>query len=91
MKLRRKAGDIDGIEPERQDFARQGAAGDDEDFARGLPAAGRLRLGVNVIELRASCHCREVGLEAVEYAPVDRVVARRATAASCSASNHDRM
>ncbi len=50
MKLRRQAGDIDGVDPERQHFARQGAAGDHEDFARALSAAGKLRLGVNVID-----------------------------------------
>ena len=34
MQLRRQAGDIDGVEPEREHFARQAAAGDDQDPTR---------------------------------------------------------
>ena len=49
MQLRRKAGDIDVIKAQRQHLARQGAASDNQDFARALPAAGRLRLVVNVV------------------------------------------
>ncbi len=53
VKLRRQAGDVDVLEPERQHLARQGAAGDDEDLARALGPPGKLRLGVNVV---AECH-----------------------------------
>ena len=40
MQLRRQAGDVDVIELERQNLAGQGAASDDQDFPRALPAAG---------------------------------------------------
>ena len=40
VQLRRQAGDVDMLEPERQNLARQGAAGDDEDFARAVLAPG---------------------------------------------------
>ena len=53
VKLRRQAGDIDVIEPERQHFARERAAGDDEDLARALVRRGKMRLGANVV---AECH-----------------------------------
>ena len=49
VQLRRQAGDIDVVEPESQHLARQGAASDDQDFARAFPAAGIFRLGVNVV------------------------------------------
>ena len=39
VQLRRQAGDVDGVELEREHFARQRAAGDDQDAAR--PAGGR--------------------------------------------------
>ena len=45
VQLRRQAGDIDGVELERQHFARQRAAGDDEDAARALAAARIARFG----------------------------------------------
>ena len=50
MKLRRQAGDIDGVELEGEHFARQSAASNDQNFARAFRAAGKLRLGVNVID-----------------------------------------
>ena len=40
VQLRRQAGDIDMVEPERQHFARQGAASDDQDATRS--AGGRV-------------------------------------------------
>jgi hypothetical protein len=48
VQLRRQAGDIDVIEPERKHLARQRAAGDDEDPARAVPAARVARLGEDV-------------------------------------------
>ena len=44
VQLRRQASDVDMVEPEREHLARQGAAGDDEDFSRAVLAAGRLAL-----------------------------------------------
>ncbi len=48
VQLRRQAGDIDVIEPERKHLARQRAAGDDEYPARAVPAARVARLGEDV-------------------------------------------
>ena len=45
VQLRRQAGDVDVIEPERQHFARERAAGDDEDLARAVLAARVARFG----------------------------------------------
>ena len=45
VQLRRQAGDVDVLELQRENLARQGAAGDDEDFSRAVLAAGKARLG----------------------------------------------
>ena len=76
VQLRGQTGKVDMLEPERQHFTRQGAAGDDEDFARAVAAAREARLGEEVGVSEVHVMSREVSLEALEYAPVNRVVAR---------------
>ena len=48
VQLRREAGDIDVVEPERQHFAGERAAGDDEDFSRAVAAARVARFSGDV-------------------------------------------
>ena len=48
VQLRRQAGDIDGIEPEREHFARQGAASDDQDATRTTGGRTVHCLGIDV-------------------------------------------
>jgi hypothetical protein len=48
VQLRRQAGDVDMIELERQHFARQGAAGDDQDATRSAGGRTVHCLGIDV-------------------------------------------
>jgi hypothetical protein len=50
VQLRRQAGDIDGVEPEREHFARQGAAGNDKDAARPAGETVVSRLGIDILD-----------------------------------------
>ncbi len=48
VQLRRQAGDIDGVELEREHFARQGAASNNENAARPARGCAIHRLGIDV-------------------------------------------
>ena len=67
VQLRWQAGDVDVVEPERQHFARERTAGDDEDLARAILAARVARLGEDVggRPLRATVIPANAGIQVV--------------------------